>query len=127
MNTQSTKLYKIRLKKGDLVEVLSGKYKGKQGKIVSVHPTENKVTIDGINVVKKHVKPSQIHPQGGIVEITKPIWVSKVAIVDPTSKKPSRIGYKLDKDGSKTRVYKKSGKEIKQETPATTAVKKGGK
>ena len=123
----SSKVYKIRLKKGDLVQVLAGKYKGKQGKIVSVHPTENKVTIDGINVVKKHVKPSQIHPQGGIVEITKPIWVSKVAIVDPSTKKPSRIGYKLDKDGSKTRVYKKSGKEIKQETPASTAVKKGGK
>lgn len=127
MNTHTTKIYKIRLKKGDLVEVLSGKYKGKQGKIVAVHPTENKVTIDGINIVKKHVKPSQIHPQGGIVEITKPIWVSKVAIVDPNAKKPSRIGYKLEKDGSKTRVFKKSGKEIKQETPAATAVKKGGK
>lgn len=127
MNKQTTKVYKIRLKKGDLVEVLSGKYKGKQGKIVTVHPTENKVTIDGINVVKKHVKPSQIHPQGGIVEITKPIWVSKVAIVDPSTKKPSRIGYKLDKDGGKTRIFKQSGKEIKLETPATTSVKKGGK
>lgn len=127
MNKQTTKVYKIRLKKGDLVEVLSGKYKGKQGKIVSVHPTENKVTIDGINVVKKHVKPSQIHPQGGIVEITKPIWVSKVAIVDPNAKKPSRIGYKIESDGSKTRVFKKSGKEIKQEAPASAAAKKGGK
>lgn len=127
MNKQTTKVYKIRLKKGDLVEVLSGKYKGKQGKIVMTHPTENKVTIDGINIVKKHIKPSQIHPQGGIVEITKPIWVSKVAIVDPSTKKPSRIGYKLDKDGGKTRVFKKSGKEIKQETPASAPAKKGGK
>lgn len=127
MNKQTTKLYKIRLKKGDLVEVLSGKYKGKQGKIVSVHPTENKVTIDGINVVKKHVKPSQIHPQGGIVEITKPIWVSKVAIVDPNAKKPSRIGYKLESDGSKTRIFKKSGKEIKQDAPVSAPAKKGGK
>jgi len=127
MNKQTTKLYKIRLKKGDLVEVLSGKYKGKQGKIVTVHPAENKVTIDGINVVKKHVKPSQIHPQGGIVEITKPIWASKVAIVDPSTKKPSRIGYKLDKDGGKTRIFKKSGKEIKQETTASAPAKKGGK
>jgi len=107
--------------------VLSGKYKGKQGKIAMTHPTENKVTIDGINVVKKHVKPSQIHPQGGIVEITKPIWVSKVAIVDPSTKKPTRIGYKLENDGSKVRIFKKSGKEIKQETPATTPAKKGGK
>lgn len=127
MKKQITKVYKIRLKKGDLVEVLSGKYKGKQGKIAMTHPTQNKVTIDGVNVVKKHVKPSQIHPQGGIVEITKPIWVSKVAIVDPSTKKPSRIGYKLESDGSKTRVFKKSGKDIKQETPATTPAKKGGK
>ena len=107
------KIYKIRLKKGDLVQVLAGKYKGKQGTITAVHPTENKVTVEGINIVKKHVKPNQANPQGGILEITKPIWVSKVAIVDPTAKKPSRIGYKLDKDGNKTRVFKKSGKDIK--------------
>lgn len=108
------KIYKIRLKKGDLVQVLSGKYKGKQGKIVATHPSENKVTVEGVNIVKKHVKPNQAHPQGGIIEMTKPIWVSKVAIVDATTKKPSRIGYKLDKDGGKTRVFKSSGKEIKQ-------------
>lgn len=107
------KIYKIRLKKGDLVQVLSGKYKGKEGKILAVHPRENKVTVEGINIVKKHQKPNQAHPQGGILEITKPIWVSKVAIVDPTAKKPSRIGFKLDKDGNKTRVFKASGKEIK--------------
>lgn len=113
----ATKLYKIRLKKGDLVQVLAGKYKGKQGTIVAVHPSENKVTVEGINIVKKHVKPNQAYPQGGIIEMTKPIWVSKVAIVDPNAKKPSRIGYKLEKDGTKTRVYKKSGKDIK---PVTT-------
>lgn len=111
MNTPQ--VYKIRLKKGDTVVVLSGKYKGKTGKITATHPRENKVTVEGINIVKKHQKPNQQHPQGGIVEITKPIWVSKVAIVEPTSKKPSRIGFKLDKDGNKTRVFKKSGKEIK--------------
>ncbi len=107
------KVYKIRLKKGDLVQVLAGKYKGKQGKVLETHPRENKVTVEGINIVKKHQKPNQTHPQGGIIEITKPIWVSKVAIVDPTAKKPSRIGYKLGKDGAKTRVFKASGKEIK--------------
>ncbi len=107
------KIFKIRLKKGDLVQVLAGKYKGKQGKIVATHPSENKVTVEGINIVKKHQKPNNAHPQGGILEITKPIWVSKVAIVDTTAKKPSRIGYKIDKDGNKTRVFKASGKEIK--------------
>jgi large subunit ribosomal protein L24 len=107
------KLYKIRLKKGDTVQVLAGKYKGKTGKILTTHPAENKVTVEGINIVKKHVKPDRAHPQGGIIELTKPIWVSKVAVVDPTTKKPTRIGYQLDKDGNKTRVYKASGKEIK--------------
>src|ERR1700722_3001777 len=107
----ATKPFKIRLKKGDLVVVRAGKYKGQTGKISAVHPRENKVTVDGINVVKKHVKPNQQYPQGAIVELTKPIWVSKVSIVEPTTKKPSRIGYKLDKDGNKTRVYKSSGKD----------------
>lgn len=106
-------LFKIRLKKGDTVQVLSGKYKGKTGKVVATHPSENKVTVEGINIVKKHVKPNRTYPQGGIIDITKPIWVSKVAVVDPTSKKPTRVGYKLDDKGVKTRVYKASGKEIK--------------
>jgi large subunit ribosomal protein L24 len=109
----TTKLFKIRLKKGDTVVVRAGKYKGKTGKVLTTHPAENKVTVEGINIVKKAVKPNRAHPQGAIVELTKPIWVSKVSIVEPTSKKPSRIGYKLDKDGNKTRVFKKTGKEIK--------------
>ena len=115
MNTpnKTTKPFKIRLKKGDTVQVLAGKYKGKTGKITATHPTENKVTVEGINIVKKHMKPSRTLPQGGIIEITKPIWVSKVAVVDPTTHKPTRIGYKLDDKGVKTRVYKASGKEIK--------------
>jgi len=107
------KLYKIRLKKGDTVVVRTGKYKGKTGKVLATHPSENKVTVEGINIVKKAVKPNREHPQGAIVELTKPIWVSKVAIVEPTSKQASRIGYQVDKDGTKTRVFKKSGKEIK--------------
>lgn len=106
-------VFKIRLKKGDTVVVRSGKYKGKSGKITATHPTENKVTVEGINIAKKHVKPNKQYPQGGIIEITKPIAVSKVGIQDPTSKKPSRIGYKLDAKGAKTRVFKKTGKEIK--------------
>ena len=107
------KIYKIRLKKGDNVVVLAGKYKGKTGKVVATHPRDNKVTVEGINIVKKHVKPNKAYPQGGIIDITKPIWVSKVAIVDPSTKKASRIGYSLAKDGAKTRVFKKSRKEIK--------------
>ncbi len=110
------KTYKIRLKKGDTVMVRSGKYKGQTGVVQAVHPKENKVTVEGINVIKKALKPDQHkkHPRGGIVEIVKPIWVSKVGIIDPTSKKFSKIGYKLPTEGKKTRIYKKSGKEIKE-------------
>ncbi len=107
------KLFKIRLKKGDTVIVRAGKYKGKTGKVEATHPAENKVTVEGINIVKKAVKPNKQYPQGAIVELTKPIWVSKVSIVEPTSKKASRIGYQLNDDGTKTRVFKKTGKEIK--------------
>jgi large subunit ribosomal protein L24 len=113
MKVQPKVIYKIRLKKDDTVVVRTGKYKGQTGKVTAVHPTLNKVTVEGINIVKKHVKPTQLKPQGGILEITKPIWVSKVALVDPTSKKPTRIGFKVDAKGVKTRIAKKSGKEIK--------------
>ena len=109
----SDQIFKIRLKKGDTVVVRSGKYKGKSGKVIATHPALNKVTVEGINIVKKHQKPNTKYPQGGIIEITKPIAVSKVGIQEPTSKKPSRIGYKLDDKGVKSRVFKKSGKEIK--------------
>jgi large subunit ribosomal protein L24 len=72
---------------------------------VATHPSENKVTVEGINIVKKHMKPNRAHPQGGIIEITKPIWVSKVAIVEPTSKKPSRIGYQSSTKMATRHVY----------------------
>ena len=108
-----SKIYKIRLKKGDTVMVRAGKYKGKTGKVTAVHPSLNKVTVEGINIVKRHRKPTQAQPQGGIFEITKPIWVSKVGLLDSAKKKPSRVGYKLSKDGVKSRVLKSSGKEIK--------------
>lgn len=107
------KAVKIRLNKGDNVIVRTGKYKGQTGKITATHPRENKVTVEGINIVKKHVKPNQAHPQGAIVELTKPMWVSNVAILEPTTKKASRIGYKLNDYGTKTRVFKSTGKEIK--------------
>jgi large subunit ribosomal protein L24 len=106
-------IVKIRLRKGDNVVVRAGKEKGKTGKIVAVHPKLNAVTVEGINIVKKHMKPNKKYPQGGIIELTKPINVSKVGIVDPTAKKASRIGFVINKDGTKSRVFKASGKEIK--------------
>lgn len=109
----SEKVFKIRIKKGDTVVVISGALKGKTGTVLKTHPTLNKVTVEGINVVKRHVKPTQVKPQGGIIEITKPIAVSKVAVLEPTSKKPSRVRFSFDKNGNKVRVYTRSGKEMK--------------
>jgi large subunit ribosomal protein L24 len=116
-------VYKIRLKKGDKVVVRSGKYKGQSGKVVETHPALNKVTVEGINIVKKHQKPNREYPQGGIIELTKPIAVGKVSLLDPTAKagtdgkfklsQASRIGFSVAKDGAKIRVLKKTGKEIK--------------
>ncbi len=109
---KNPEVFKIRFKKGDVVVVLSGKQKGLSGKITATHPKLNKVTVEGINVVKRHTKPNKAYPQGGIIEMTKPIWASKVALVDPVSKKPTKIAYKLE-DGKKSRQYAKSQKEIK--------------
>lgn len=107
-------VYKIRLKKNDVVVVRNGKYKGQSGKIIATHPRLNAVTVEGINIVKKHVKPNRQYPQGGIIEITKPIAVSKVGIMDLVSKKPVRIKYSVNKEGKKIRLYASSGKEIVQ-------------
>lgn len=107
-------IFKIRLKKGDTVVVRAGKYKGKSGVVLATHPATNEVTVEGINIVKKHQKPSTKYPQGGIIELTKPINVSKVGIAHPEDKtKATRIGFSVDKDGNKTRIYKSNGKEIK--------------
>lgn len=107
------KPFKVRLKVGDVVMVRSGKYKGHTGKVLGVYPTLNKITVEGVNVVKKHQKPTKTNPQGGILELTKPIWVSKVGLLDPVAKRPSRVGMTISKDGTRSRILKTSRKEIK--------------
>jgi len=102
---------KIKLKKGDEVIVLSGKDRGKTGKIVRVFPDIRKVIVTDINKYKKHQKPGNNEP-GGIIEKDMPLHVSNVAFYDPTSKKGIRVGYIVNKDGKKMRINKKSGKEI---------------
>lgn len=111
--TKNLRPFKIRLMKGDKVVVLAGKEKGKTGIVEATHPKANKVTVAGIGIVKKAMKPNKQYPQGGIIEITKPIWVSKVALLEPISKKPTKIGYSVDKTGKKVRIYKRTGKEVK--------------
>ncbi len=102
---------KLRIRKGDKVVVISGKDKGKKGEILRVLPTEARAVVQGINVVKRHTKPTQTN-QGGIVEKEAPIHVSNLAIEDPRDGKPSRIGFKVLEDGRKVRVAKRSGDVI---------------
>ncbi len=102
---------KLRIKKGDLVKVIAGKHKGKEGKIIEVIPADNKVKVSGVNVAKKHKKPSA-QGAGGIIEIELPINASNVAYVDPKSGKATRVGYKILKDGKKVRYAKDSGEVI---------------
>lgn len=98
----------MKIQRNDQVMVLAGKYKGKTGKVTAVLPSDNTVVVEGINVVKRHTKPSSKNPQGGILEVTKPISIAKVMVVDPTTGTPSRIGYKQTKDGKKERMFKPS-------------------
>lgn len=102
----------MKIKTGDVVIVLSGDDKGKTGKVLKALPSENKVIVEGVNLNKKHVKPSQANPKGTIKEINLPIDASNVALVDPKTNKATRVGYML-KDDKKIRIAKKSGSEIK--------------
>ncbi len=102
---------KFKIKKGDKVVVTTGRDKGKQGEVLRVLRAEERVLVQGVNVVKRHTAPSQLSP-GGIVEKEASIHVSNVAHIDPKSNKPTRVGYKIDKDGRKTRIAKRSGESI---------------
>ena len=102
----------MKIVKGDKVVVIAGKDKGKEGIVQAVYPKVNKVVVEGVNTHKKHKKPTQQNPEGTIVEMYVPIDASNVAIVDPKTKKASRVGYALDKDGKKIRISKKSGSKL---------------
>ena len=103
---------KMKIKKGDTVVIMTGRDKGAKGEVLKVLPQESRVIVQGVNVVKKHRKPSQLNPQGGIENIEKPIHVSNVALADPKDDKPTRVGYKILKDGKKVRVAKRSGETV---------------
>jgi len=102
---------KLRVKRGDRVIVTTGRDKGKQGEIVKVMPKEARVIVQGVNMVKRHNRPSQASA-GGIEEKEAPIHVSNVAHIDPKTSKPTRVGYKTLEDGRKVRFAKASGEVI---------------
>ncbi|UOE96289.1 MULTISPECIES: 50S ribosomal protein L24 [Bacillaceae] len=98
----------MHVKKGDTVKVITGKDKGKQGVILEAYPKKNRVLVEGVNIVKKHAKPSQDNPQGGIINKEASIHASNVMPVDPKTGEPTRVGYKVE-NGKKVRIAKKSG------------------
>ena len=103
---------KLKIKKGDKVLVIAGKDKGKQGEVIKVLPSKNKVLLSGINKYRKHQKPSAMN-SGGIIERELPIHISNVALIDPKKEgKATRVGYKILEDGKKVRFAKSSGEII---------------
>ncbi|HXA71030.1 MAG TPA: 50S ribosomal protein L24 [Stellaceae bacterium] len=102
---------KLKIKKGDKVVVITGRDRGKTGEVKKVLPAENRVVVDGVNMVKRHTAPSAGNA-GGIVEKEASIHVSNVAYVDPKTDKPTRVGYKTLEDGRKVRFAKRSGEII---------------
>ena len=106
----------MKIKKGDHVVVTAGKDKGASGTVIAAYPKENRVLVQGVNMIKKNKKVTNQGvrgaKEGGIVTQEAPIHVSNVQLVDPDSKKPARVGYRFDEDGNKIRVARPSGKEI---------------
>ena len=98
----------LGIRKGDKVKILAGRDKGKSGKVVHVYPKKGRALVEGVNMVKKHVRRSQQHPQGAVVSQELPIQLSNLTLLDPVSNKPTRIKTLVAKDGSKQRVAAKS-------------------
>ena len=103
---------KVHVKTGDTVVVLSGKDKGKKGKVLAVSPKEGKVIVEKSNIVSKHIKPRRMGEPGGIIKAEGAMYASKVQIVCPRCKKPTRVGHKLYEDGTKSRICVKCGEAL---------------
>ncbi len=103
----------LHIKKGDTVYVLSGDDKGKTGRVLSIMAKDGRAIVEGINLVSKSTKPNAQNPQGGIIKKEAPINMSNLAVLDPKSGKPTRVGHRKDEKGKTVRYSKKSGEEIK--------------
>jgi large subunit ribosomal protein L24 len=102
----------LKIRKGDRVRVLTGKDRGKEGEVMRAIPAAGKVIVDGVNVARKHQRPTRATQQGGIIDKDMPLPVANVALVCPSCGKPTRVGYKVDASDQKVRVCKKCGGEI---------------
>lgn len=101
-----------KIKKGDAVIVIAGRDKGRQGKVLKVMPSDGRCLVEGVNMVKRHLKPSMADPNGGVREQEAPLDLSNVAVRDPLDGKPTRVGFKVLDSGRKVRVAKRSGEQI---------------
>jgi large subunit ribosomal protein L24 len=99
----------LKIKKGDRVRVLTGKDRGKEGTVLRALPTEGKLIVEGVNTAKKHQKPTRVNQSGGIVERDMPIPVANVAVISPSDGRPTRVGYRIQPDGTKIRVCRRTG------------------
>ena len=96
-----------------MVKILTGKYSGKTGKVLKVFPDQQRLIVEGVNIIKRHTKPSQKNQKGGIIEKESSIHISNVMVIDPKTNEPTRIGYKFLEDGTKVRISKKSGEMLR--------------
>ena len=104
---------KFRIKKGDTVRVMRGEDKGKEGKVIRVYPKTGRLTIEGVNIVKKHRKSRRADEQSAIIDFPAPVHASNVMLLDPKSGDPSRIRMRIDEDGTKERIAVKSGEAVR--------------
>ena len=103
---------KMKIRRGDRVKVISGNHKGEEGTVLRVEPEKNRVVIEGVNRRKRHMKPSQANPEGGIVEFEAPVHASNVMLIDPQTGEPTRVRTQVGTDGKRERVAVKSGRVI---------------
>lgn len=102
----------MHVKKDDTVMVITGKDKGKEGRVIAAFPDRKRVLVEGVNMISKHQKPTQGNPQGGILQQEATIHVSNVMPVDPKTGEPTRVGYEVQDNGKKVRIAKKSGQPL---------------
>ncbi len=103
---------KHKIMKGDRVRVIRGNYRDMEGSVLEVLPDQNRVRVEGVNLRKRHTRPSQADPEGGIISMVAPIHISNVMLIDPATEEPSRIRMRVEEDGTKERISVKSGNPI---------------
>jgi large subunit ribosomal protein L24 len=109
---QNAQRVKMRVTKGDTVRVMRGDDKGKEGKVLRVYPKTGRITVEGVNIVKKHRKARRENEQSGIIDMPAPVHASNVMLIDPKSGEPTRVRARIDEDGTKERISVKSGDAI---------------